>query len=53
VEEDLLPQQLEGVSVHYVTTIEEVLQVALPQSPQDRRVDAETREQVISGVPVV
>ncbi len=53
VEEDLLPQQLDGVSVHYVTTIEEVLQVALPQSPQDRRVDAETREQVISGVPVV
>jgi ATP-dependent Lon protease len=52
VEEDLLPQQLDGVSVHYVTTIEEVLQVALPQSPQDRRVDAETREQVISGVPV-
>ena len=29
VEEDLMPEQIEGVSIHYVSTIEEVLEIAL------------------------
>ncbi|HET9837433.1 MAG TPA: endopeptidase La [Candidatus Angelobacter sp.] len=50
VDEDLTPEQLEGVSVHYVTTIEEVLEIALPASRQEERQDAETRERVLSNV---
>ena len=30
VEEDLTPEQLENLTVHYVKTIEEVLRIALP-----------------------
>jgi ATP-dependent Lon protease len=50
VEEDLTPEQLEGVSVHFVSTIEEVLEIALPTSRQEERQDAETRERVLSNV---
>jgi ATP-dependent Lon protease len=50
VEEDLTPEQLEGVSVHFVSTIEEVLEIALPASRQEERQDAETRERVLSNV---
>jgi ATP-dependent Lon protease len=48
VEEDVLPEQMEGVKVHYVESIEEVLEIALPQSPAEVRQDAETREQVLA-----
>ena len=50
VDEDLTADQLEGVSIHYVTTIEEVLEVALPSSRTEEREDAETREHVLSSV---
>ncbi|MGC2698017.1 MAG: endopeptidase La [Candidatus Angelobacter sp.] len=50
VEEDLTPEQLEGVSLHFVSTIEEVLEIALPGSRQEERQDAETRERVLSNV---
>jgi ATP-dependent Lon protease len=52
VEEDLTPEQLEGVSLHWVTTLEEVLQIALPSTPAEERRDAEKREEVLSGAPV-
>ncbi|PSH03740.1 MAG: endopeptidase La [Acidobacteria bacterium] len=48
VEEDILPEQLEGVTVHYVSSIEDVLEIALPQSSTEARKDAETREQVLA-----
>ena len=51
VEEDMLPEQMEGVTVHYVASIEEVLEIALPHSPAEIREDAETREQVLSEAP--
>jgi ATP-dependent Lon protease len=51
VEEDVLPEQMEGVTVHYVASIEEVLEIALPQSPAEARKDAETREQVLAEAP--
>jgi ATP-dependent Lon protease len=51
VEEDILPEQMEGVTVHYVSSIEEVLEIALPHSPAEIREDAETREQVLSEAP--
>jgi ATP-dependent Lon protease len=50
VEEDLTPEQLEGVNLHFVSTIEEVLEIALPGSRQQERQDAETRERVLSNV---
>src|SRR5260221_7420038 len=49
VGEDLTPEQLEGVSLHFVSTIEEVLEIALPSSRQEERQDAETRERVLSN----
>jgi ATP-dependent Lon protease len=50
VEEDLTPEQVEGVNIHYVTTIEGVLEIALPTSRREERQDAETRERVLSNV---
>ncbi len=50
VEEDLTPEQLEGLHLHFVSTIEEVLEIALPASHQEERQDAETRERVLSNV---
>ncbi len=49
VDEDLTPEQLEGVTVHYVTTIEEVLEIAMPVSEQQERQDEETREKVLTS----
>ena len=50
VEEDLTADQVEGVNIHYMTTIEEVLDVAMPSSHTQEREDAETREHVLSTV---
>ena len=44
------PEQLEGVSIHYVSTIEEVLDIALPGTQQQARQDEETRERVLTNV---
>jgi ATP-dependent Lon protease len=49
VEEDLTPEQLQNVSVHYVKTIDEVLNIALPSTPAEEKQDAEEREQVLAG----
>ncbi len=51
VEEDILPEQLAGVTVHYVSTIDEALAVALPSSPTEEKKDAEEREQHLQQVP--
>ncbi len=51
VEEDLTPEQLQDVSVHYVKTIDEVLAIALPTSPAEEKQDAEERE-VLTGSAV-
>ena len=48
VEEDLTPEQLQDLNVHYVKTIEEVLEFALPSTPREEREDAEEREKVLS-----
>ncbi|HEV3041251.1 MAG TPA: endopeptidase La [Candidatus Angelobacter sp.] len=50
VEEDLSAEQVEGIEIHYLTTIEEVLEHALPSSRHEERQDAETRERVLSTV---
>ncbi|HJW99468.1 MAG TPA: S16 family serine protease, partial [Terriglobales bacterium] len=50
VEEDLTPQQLEGVNVHYVNSIDEALNIALPHGEAEERHDAEEREHVLQNV---
>src|SRR6202048_679184 len=41
VEEDLTPQQLEGVNLHFVNSIDEALNVALPHDEAEAKHDAE------------
>jgi len=48
VEEDLTPEQLLGLTTHYVKTIDEVLEFALPASPHQQIQVAEEREKVLS-----
>ena len=50
--EDLTPEQLQGLTMHYVKSIPELLEVALPTSRAEVQHDAEIREQVLTGVPV-
>jgi ATP-dependent Lon protease len=52
VEEDLTPEQLEGLSIHYVRHIEEALEIALPSSEREERKDKAEKEKVISADPV-
>ncbi|HEY6305340.1 MAG TPA: endopeptidase La [Candidatus Angelobacter sp.] len=49
VDEDLTPEQIDGVAIHYVSTIEEVLEIALPGTEQQERQDEETRERVLTS----
>ena len=50
VEEDLTPEQLQGLATHFVKTIDEVLEFALPSSPREELQDAEEREKVLQQV---
>jgi ATP-dependent Lon protease len=51
VEEDLTADQLEGLSIYYVSTMQEVLAVALPSSAAEQRVDDREREEILRQVP--
>jgi ATP-dependent Lon protease len=48
VEEDLTAEQLENLNVHYVKTIDEALEIALPSTAREVKQDAETREHVLT-----
>jgi ATP-dependent Lon protease len=50
VDEDLTPEQLVGLATHYVKTVDEVLEFALPKSPREEIQDAEEREKVLQQV---
>ena len=52
VQEDLTPEQLQGLAMHYVKSIPELLEIAFPASPAEEKLDADVREQVLTGVPV-
>jgi ATP-dependent Lon protease len=52
VKEDLTPDQLENVNIHYVKTIPEVLELALPSSAKEQRRDEQVREKVLTAQPV-
>jgi len=47
VDEDLSPDQTEGVTIHYASRIEEVLDVALPKTPREKVQDEVVREEVL------
>jgi len=47
VEEDLMPEQIEGVAIHYASRIEDVLTVALPRSRAEEHRDEQVREEVL------
>ena len=51
VQEDLTPEQLQGLNLHYVKSIPELLGVALPTCSAEEKRDAEVREQVLTGSP--
>jgi ATP-dependent Lon protease len=48
VEEDLTPEQIEGVTIHYASRIEDVLAIALPKSTNEALKDEEIRESVLT-----
>jgi ATP-dependent Lon protease len=47
VEEDLTPDQIEGVKIHYANRIEDVLAVALPKTAVEAIRDEAVREEVL------
>jgi ATP-dependent Lon protease len=47
VEEDLMPEQIDGVTIHYASRIEDVLAIALPKSNSEEKRDEQMREQVL------
>jgi ATP-dependent Lon protease len=52
VEEDLTGEQLENIGIHYVKTIDEVLELALPSNARQVKEDADEREKVLQTQPV-
>jgi ATP-dependent Lon protease len=49
VDEDLTPDQTEGVTIHYARRIEDVLAVAFPKDAVEASADEEMREEVLSA----
>jgi ATP-dependent Lon protease len=49
VEEDLTADQIDGVTIHYASRIEDVLAIALPNTVNDIVKDEEVREEVLSS----
>ncbi len=52
VEEDLMPDQIAGVTIHYASRIEDVLAVALPKSKTEERHDEHVREEILAHAAV-
>jgi ATP-dependent Lon protease len=47
VEEDLTPDQVAGVTIHYASRIEDVLAIALPKTVREERRDEAVREELL------
>jgi ATP-dependent Lon protease len=52
VEEDLLPAQTDGVTIHYARRIEDVLAIALPKNAVEEHVDRVVRDEVLEHADV-
>jgi ATP-dependent Lon protease len=49
VDEDLSPEQIKGVTIHYASRIEEVLAIALPKTKHEAVRDEVVREELIAA----
>lgn len=49
VDEDLTPDQIDGVKIHYASHIEDVLAVALPHTRREKVQDEQVREEVLQA----
>jgi ATP-dependent Lon protease len=49
VDEDLSPEQIAGVTIHYASRIEDVLAIALPKSKGEAVQDEAVREELIGA----
>ena len=49
VDEDLTPEQIAGVTIHYASRIEDVLAIALPKTKVEAVHDEVVREEVLSA----
>ncbi|MGB7189941.1 MAG: S16 family serine protease, partial [Acidobacteriaceae bacterium] len=49
VEEDLTPDQTDGVTLRYASRIEDVLAIALPSSKTEEKRDDQMREEVLQN----
>jgi len=49
VDEDLTPDQIDGINIHYARHIEDVLAVALPKDHREEIKDEEVREEVLAA----
>ena len=52
VQEDLTPEQLQGLTMHYVKSISDLLEIAFPATAAEEKHDEAVREQVLAGEPV-
>ena len=52
VDEDLTPDQIEGINIHYASVIEDVLAVALPKNATEAVIDEVVREEVLQSAGV-
>jgi len=48
VEEDLTSEQVDGVTIHYASRIEDVLEIALPKTVSEAVQDEELREEMLA-----
>jgi ATP-dependent Lon protease len=49
VDEDLTPDQIDGITIHYASHIEDVLAVALPKTKSEEAQDEQVREEVLQA----
>jgi len=49
VDEDLTPDQIDGIEIHYASHIEDVLAVALPHTKREAAQDEQVREEVLQA----
>ncbi len=51
VQEDLTPEQLQGLTMHYVKSISDLLAIAIPTTAAEESQDDAVRDHVLTGAP--